>query len=141
MALGNGTRFVRHDGGEPGVLVDIAHIAVELGSFSLSRDTQENTYYSSESAYKSFAGGARDAGESTIKLEFDRVEGYHLLMLEDFNSDELSVYGFQWPDVEKTQVTCKGIVTGFEVTHAVAEKIFANCTIKWSGEPSWENWV
>lgn len=142
MSLGNGTKFIRRDGVAPGTFVDIAHIAVELGGLSLSRETKEDTYYSTpQDSYKSFYGGIRDAGESNIKMEFDRTEQYHLLLLNDFNSDDLGRYGFQWPDADKTQMTCDGVVTGFEVTHAVGEKIYANCKIKWSGEPSWEHWV
>lgn len=142
MSLGNGTRFIRRASTSPDVYVDIAHIAVELGSLSLSRETKESTYYSSaQESYKSFYGGIRDAGESSIKMEFDRTEQYHLLLLDDFNNDNPGRYGFQWPDADKTQMSCEGIVTGFEITHAVGEKIFANCKIKWSGEPDWEHWT
>lgn len=138
MSLGNGTRFLRDNGTE---LRDIADIAVELGSLSLSRETKESTYYSSEQGdYKSFYGGIRDAGESNIKMEFDRTEQYHLLLRADFESDELVKYGFEWPDAEKTRMTCMGVLTGFEVTHALGEKIYANCKIKWSGAPEWSNW-
>jgi len=139
MSFGNGTRFLRR-GGDPASMVDIGATAVELGSFSLSRETKSGNKYSDGTGWKKKEGGMRDAGDTSIKVEMDRSEGYHLDLLADFNSDDNGRYGFQWPDAAKTEVECDGLVTGFEITHETEEKLYVNVTVAWSGKPEWGNW-
>lgn len=141
MSLGNGTRFMRLNDDATPVLEDIAGIAVELGNFSMSRDTAEDTKYSNESSFKEYYGVLRDAGESNIKLEFDRAEAHHTKLLADFNSDNVRQFGFQWPDTAKTQVLCNGLITSYEVSHGTGEKLYVNAVIKWSGAPAWGVYV
>jgi len=141
MPLANGTTLIRANDDEIPVLQSIAQAAVELGSFALSRDTSELSYFDSKEAYKEHRGGLRDAGESTIKIEFDRGDRHHEKMLADFNSDDATrVYGFRWTDSGKTEMTSKAIVTSFEITHESGEWVYATATIKWSGAPTWGVW-
>lgn len=139
--FGNGTKFKRLDSelATP-AMVDIGQAIVELGGFSLSRETKSGNKYSDGTSWKKLESGMRSAGETTIKVEFDRAEGYHASLLADFNSDDAGRYGFDWPDAAKTAVECDGLVTGFEVTHETEDKLYANVTIAWSGEPAWGNW-
>jgi len=141
MPLGNGTTLVRENDDPTPALESIAGAAVELGGFTLTKDTTEALFFDNEDGYKEHRGGMRDAGESNIKIEFDRGEKHHGKMLLDFNSDSTRQYGFKWPDSGKTQMLCDGIVTSFEITHESGDRIYANATIKWSGAPVWGVYV
>ncbi|MAY42385.1 MULTISPECIES: phage tail tube protein [unclassified Neptuniibacter] len=141
MSFGNGTRFVRGDDSDPQVMVDIGGAIVELGSFAPSKEVRDDNRYSDDTNWKKKTGGMRDGGQSTFKMEFDRSEGYHTDLQADFNSDDPRKFGFNWPDAAKTQVESDAIVSGFEITHEVGEKIYANVTLDWSGEPVWGNWT
>jgi len=142
MPLSNGTTMVRADDTNPTpVLESIAMAAIELGSLTLTRDVEEASFYDNQEGYKEHRGGMRDAGESSIKIEFDRDEKHHTKLLTDFNSDVVRQYGFKWPDSGKTQFLCDGIVTSFEITHEAGSRIYANATIKWSGAPVWGVYV
>lgn len=140
MSFGNGTKFLMRMG-DPAAMVDIGEAVNELGGFSLSRDTKSGNKYSDNTGWKKVEGGMRDAGETTVKIEMDRADGYHLKLLADFNSDDLGRYGYQWPDAAKTEVECDGLVTSFEITHETEEKVFVSANIKWSGAPEWGNWT
>jgi len=140
MSLGNGTRFVRLNDDPTPALVDIAGAAIELGSFKIQREINDDTKFSNDSGYKDVAGGLLSVDPTTIKLEFDRAEAYHLDLMADLNSGVPRQFGLQWPDAAKTQMLCQGIVSEMEFLYESGSKLYYNVTVAWSGEPAWGNW-
>ena len=138
MSFGNGTKFFFP---VDETLTDIGNAIVELGELAMSRDTTDDNRYSDNTEYKKYAGGMKDAGSVTIKLELDRQEGYDVLLRNAFNSPNTQQAGFDWPNVAKTSFRCETLVTGYKVTHAIGEKLYCSVDLQFSGEPEWGNWT
>lgn len=129
---GFGATLARHNGTS---FQDIGGV-MEMPSPSLSRDTQDATTFDSAGGYREFeASGLIDAGEASFVLVWDPADTEHDDLLGDIDSSTSGQFKITW--VDNSSFTCSGFVTGFEVGTPLEDKVTANVTIKWTGQPTW----
>ena len=129
---GMGTTFGRHDGT---AFATVARI-LEIGDVSLSRDASDTTTFDSTGGYRQFeASGLRDAGETQLTLVWDPADTEHAALRGDFDSATAEQYQITWPD--GSSYTCDGLVTAYGVSTPLEDRVTAQVTVKWTGQPVW----
>jgi predicted secreted protein len=114
----------------PGTYTAIANVS-GLSGPGLSRETLDVTAHDSPDAYREFLGGLRDPGEISADLNYDPAA--HDTLIEDLDDDDPSNYRITWPD--GTTWTFPAIMTGFEPSAPIDDKLAASVTWKVSGKP------
>ena len=117
---------------------DIAEIT-SISPPSLSKDTIETTTHNSVDRYKEFISGLRDAGEVSLDINYDPADATHNLLtglLGEYEKDAPSNYKIIFPDSGTTTWSFAGILTSFEASAPIDDKLTASITIKISGKPT-----
>ena len=120
------------------IFTDIAEIT-SISPPSLSKDTIETTSHDSVDRYKEFISGLRDAGEVSLDINYDPADATHGLLtglLGEYEKDAPSNYKIIFPDASTTTWSFAGILTSFETSAPIDDKLTASVTIKISGKPT-----
>ncbi|MGW4030745.1 phage tail tube protein [Streptomyces sp. NPDC004838] len=127
-----GVAFARGDGAVPEVFTAIAHVT-NVGGPGLSRNTIDVTTHQSPDAWMEFIGGLKDGGEVSLDINYDPAD--HDQLIADFDDKDPRSYRLVFPDPAQTTWTLKSVMTGFEPSAPVDDKLSAALTFKVSGKP------
>jgi len=114
----------------------------EVNSLSgpgLSLDPIEITHHESPDAWKEFVGGLLDAGEIPLDVNFIPTATTHTAnasgsLLYTMISRAAAAFTLTWPD--STAWSFDALVTAFEPSAPVDDKLGASVTLKLTGAPS-----
>lgn len=122
-------------GVEPGVKVGSL---TEVGGMELSAETIDVTTLDSDSGYKEFIAGFKDAGEVSVSgfLDISGASNGQKKMYDAFESGEVEDFIIEFPAALKTKWSFKGIVTGFTTSASLEDPVSFEGTIKVSGKPT-----
>jgi predicted secreted protein len=137
---GFGTILAR-EGNTPGTFVALANVSGISGP-GLSRETIDVTAHDSPNAYRQFIGGLKDGGEISFDINYDPLS--HDVLVADL---ELTVSGgaknwkITWPKSTGQTVagntwTFAAVMTAFEASAPIDDKLSASITLKISGKPT-----
>lgn len=130
---GKGVQLKRGDGTEPEVFTAIANIT-NLQGPGLSRNTIDVTAHDSPSKYMEFIGGLIDAGEVSVDVNYNPA--VHDTLVNDLEDDDPRNYQIVFPDPAATTWGIAAVMTGFEPSAPVDDKLAATLTLKVSGKPT-----
>ena len=116
----------------------------EVNSFGgpgLTLDPIEITHHESTDAWKEYVGGLLDGGEVTLDVNFLPTEQTHTgdtagSLLYCLTTRVVRNFELTWPDTSSTTWAFAALVTAFEVSAPVDDKLGASVTLKLSGAPS-----
>lgn len=139
--IGHGTQLKRGDGGDPEIFTKIAEV-LSIAGPSLSRDSVEVTTMDSPDQYREFIAGLKDGGEVTFDVVYDPVDptiepGDGLLSEFDLPSGAAATnYQLVFSDPGQTTWLFPAILTGFETSEPIDDKVMASVTLKVAGKPT-----
>ncbi|WP_046501620.1 phage tail tube protein [Streptomyces odonnellii] len=130
---GYGVQLKRGDGADPEVFTAIANITNLTGP-GLSRNTIDVTAHDSPDRYMEFIGGLIDGGDVSVDVNYNPA--VHDSLVADLEDDDPRNYQIVFPDPAATTWTVPGIMTGFEPSAPVDDKLSASLTFKVAGKPT-----
>jgi predicted secreted protein len=103
------------------------------------RDAIEATHTESPEGWREFIPGLKNAGEVKLEMNFVAASDSDSLIRSTFDSDDLTRARilFRSPDSPTEAITMDVIVTNYEVSGPIADKMVASVTLKISGKPVW----
>lgn len=106
---------------------------------SLQRDTHDATHMESPEAWREFIPGLKNAGEVKLELNFVPASATDQRIRDTFDTDVVPQWRivFSVPTSPNEAITFSAIVTNYEVTGPVADKMTASLTMKISGKAIW----
>ena len=119
---------------------DVAELTSISGP-SESMDPIDLTSHDSLYAFKEFVAGLRDGGEISIEGNFIKTNADgQITMHTDFQAGTAKTWIIKHPTwdegvTEYPQITASGLVTAFELTYPMDNKIGFTATIKVTGKP------
>lgn len=128
-----GTEFRRGDGAGPEVFTAIASVT-NISGPGLSRDTIDVTAHDSPNRYREFVGSLVDPGDVSLDLNYD--PDVHDVLVADLEDDEPRNYKIVFPAPITATWSFAGVMSGFEQTAPIDDKLTATITIKVSGKPT-----
>lgn len=128
-----GTQLKRGDGGGPEVFTAIANVTNFSGP-GLSREPHDMTAHDSPDGWMEFAGGLKDGGEVSVDINYD--PSVHNTLIADFADSTPRNYQMVFPDTPPSTWAFKALLSGFEPTAPVDDKLAASVTFKVSGKPT-----
>lgn len=135
--IGFGTLFKFGDGASPEVFTTVAEVT-NIDGPGLSRAIPEATHMESPNGYREYIGGLKDGEEVTLECNFlpgnatqDPDDG----ILSLFESGIRTNFQIVWPFSPTVTWQFAGVVTGFQPTTPVDDKITISVTIKVTGQP------
>lgn len=112
----------------------------DIGGPGLSRDTIEVTHHQSPNRWKEFIKSLKDGGEVTFSINYKPTDTTHNVaagVLGDFANDTtVDTWSLVFPDSGATTWSFPGILTNFEPTEPIDDRLSADITIKVSGQPT-----
>lgn len=134
-SIGHGTKIYRHAGGVPaGARTTVGRVR-DVTPPPLSRDAVETTDMESPERWEEFIGGIKRSGELSFDMTFDPGSDETPLFMSDLNTDTRGYYTVVFPDASEWGFYA--LMTGFEPTDPVADKMAATITYKLTGKPGW----
>jgi len=128
-----GTQFLRGNGAEPEVFTALANVN-NISGPAFTRAVIDVTAHDSPDAWMESVGGLKDGGEITIDLNYDPAA--HDSLIADLSDTDPRSYRVVFPDTDATSWTFPAILTGFEVTAPIDDKLTASLTYKVAGKPT-----
>lgn len=125
-----GTILAR-EGATPGTYVAIANVS-NISGPGLSRETIDVSAHDSPNGYRQFVGGLKDPGEITFDVNYK--PSAHDMLVADLDDTTATNYRITWPD--GSTWTFPAIITGFEPSAPIDDKLAASITLKVSGKPT-----
>lgn len=133
--IGHGTEFHRSDDGtSTGTFAKVGRIR-DVTPPSLSRDAVETTDMESTDRWREYIGGLKDGGEVSFEITFDPGSTETTTFMGDLNDDDAGYYKLIFPDTSEWGFA--GLLTGFEPSTPIGDKMMANVTFKLTGKPGW----
>lgn len=129
-----GTQFMRGDGATPTEVFSALANVSNISGPGLTRNVIDVTAHDSPDAWMESVGGLKDGGEVTIDLNYDPAA--HDSLIADLSDEDPRNYKVVFPDSGATSWTFPGILTGFEVTAPIDDKLSASLTYKVAGKPT-----
>lgn len=106
----------------------------------LSADTIDVTSHDSTTGYRQFLQGLKDGGEVTLDINYDPTGATHKNtsggLLYEFEQGTQNNYALVFSDSSTTVWVLPAIVTGFEPSAPMDNKLSASVTLKISGKPT-----
>lgn len=133
-----GTLLKIGDGGVPENFSPIAEV-VNIGGPSLSLDAIDVTNQSSTNGWKESIGGLLDGGEVTFDINYIPTDTTHDAtsgLLSAMQNRTVKNFQLVFPDSGNTTWSFAALVTGFEPSADVSDKLAASVTLKITGEPT-----
>lgn len=102
---------------------------------SFSKDTIETTHHASASGIRTFVGGLVDTGEASLEVNYGVADTQHVFLRDAAlaANDAPTNFKITYSDSASTTETFAAIVTGFEVSSPMDDRITATITLKVSG--------
>lgn len=133
-AIGHGSAFKRSsDGTSGGTMTAVAQVNSISGP-GLARDTIDVTDMDSTERWREFVGGLKDGGEVSLDVSFDPDHADVTNWLADINTDTAGYYQIVFPDT--TSWGFSALMTGFEPSDPMEDKMTATVTYKITGKPA-----
>lgn len=135
---GFGTLLKIGDGGGPETFTAVAEVT-NVGGPSLTRDSHEASHMESPGAWDEHVPGLKRGGEVSLDLNFlpaDATQNAGTGLLADLESGVLRNFELVFPDVGATTWSFSALVTAFEPTAPVDDRLTASVTLKVSGQPT-----
>lgn len=127
---GFGTSLARGNGADPEVFAVIAGVT-NISGPGISREVLDVTGHDSPDAYREFLGGLKDPGE--VSADINYRPAVHDQFVDDLDDEEPRNYKLVFPD--GTEWAFPAILTNFEPTAPMDDKLTASITWKVSGKP------
>ncbi len=116
--------------------VEVAEVTTVSGP-GLTRETIDASHMQSPAMWREFIKGMKDAGELSFDVNMIPGNASQWGLISDFYDDvALANFDLVFPDARGTVWSFRGIVTSYEPTNAIDDKLAASVTIKLSGVPS-----
>jgi predicted secreted protein len=134
-----GTLLKIGDGGSPSESFTSIAQVTSIGGPSLGLDPIEVTHHASTGGWEEFVGGILRSGEVTLDINYDPVEGTHDAstgLIAEMVAKTVRNFQLVFPDAGSTTWTFGALVTAFEPSAPVADKLAASVTLKLSGQPT-----
>ena len=136
---GFGTRLQMGDGGGPEVFTDVAEV-VEVNPPGLTSDTIDVTHHLSPLAFREFIASLSSAGTISITVNYipsnpthDATTGLHAAAISKVRKNWKIILPFAGTP---NTFSFAGIVTQFNVTSPLADRVTAAVVITVSGRPT-----
>lgn len=102
---------------------------------SVSKDTIDTTHHGTSNGQRTFLGGLVDAGEATVEVNYDITDTGHVYLRGKAltANDSPTGFRFTYSDGASTVETFEAIVTGFEASTPIDDRVTASITLKLSG--------
>lgn len=133
-----GTLLKMGDGGTSESFTTIAEVS-DIKGPKLSLDAIDVTNHSSTEAWREFVGGLLDAGEVSLSINFMPTETTHdpstgiISKLTDRGKHNFQMV---FPDDDATTWSFTALVTAFESSEPIDDKLAADITLKITGKPT-----
>lgn len=132
-AIGHGSTFHRSsDATSGGSFATIGEV-LSITPPALSRDAVDVTHMESTERWREFIGGLKDGGEVSVELNFDPGDATTTSLLADLNANTAGYYKITFPDA--TAWGFAALLTGFESSDPLDDKMTATVTFKLTGKP------
>lgn len=128
---GFGTTLAKGDGAATEVFSPIANVT-SITAPGLARDTVETTAHDSPDQYREFLGGLKDPGEVSADVNYD--PSAHDSFVDDLDTTDPINYQITFPD--GTIWEFGALLTGFEASAPMDDKLGASLTWKVTGKPT-----
>lgn len=139
--IGYGTLLERRTsaaGASPEVWQLIAE-RVTIGGPTMSRDAPDVTHMDSPNGWREFVPGLKDGGEVSLEGNFvptDATQNAQTGLLSEFSNDVRGHWRMTFPTSPEVVWEFDAIMTGFEPSMPVDDKMSFSSTLKVSGEPT-----
>jgi len=133
-----GTLLKIGDGGDPETFTTIAEVSSISGP-GLSLDTIDVTHHSSTAGWREFVGGLLDAGEVSFDINYTPTDATHDAstgLIKDMVDRTVRNFQLVFPDTGNTTWSFSALVTGFEPSEPIDDKLAASVTLKLTGQPT-----
>jgi predicted secreted protein len=132
--IGYGTPFyIKDTSASPDVFVVVGEVT-SITPPNFTRDTVDVTHTESNNGWREFIPGLKDAGETKIEGNYVFSSNTDDLILAQFNTTTLTQCKIQYNGNSSQTATFSGIVTGYEKTAPVDDKMGFTLTVKVTGE-------
>ena len=132
---GFGSLLKRGDGAVAEAFTAIAE-CTNISGPALTQETAEVTHHESPGGFGEHIGTILRAGEVTLDLNFIPTSVTQKALRSDLVAKTLRNLQLVFPDPGNTTWSFSALVTSFEVTEPVDDKLGASCTLMISGEPT-----
>ena len=133
-----GTLLKIGDGGSPESFTTVAEVS-SIGGPTLSLDPIDVTSHDSTGGWRQFVGGLLDGGEVSLEINYDPVGATHDAstgLIADMVARTLRNFQLVFPDTGNTTWTFAALITAFEPSEPIDDKLSASVTLKVSGQPT-----
>ena len=133
-----GTLLKIGDGGSPESFTTVAEVS-SIGGPTLSLDPIDVTSHDSTGGWRQFVGGLLDGGEVSLEINYDPVGATHDAstgLIADMVARTLRNFQLVFPDTGSTTWTFAALITAFEPSEPIDDKLAASVTLKVSGQPT-----
>ena len=133
-----GTLLKIGDGAASESFTTIAEVS-NIGGPGLGLDPIDITNHSSTGGWKEFVGGLLDGGEVSLDINYDPTHATHDAstgLIKDMTDRTVRNFQLVFPDTSSTTWTFAALVTAFETSEPVDDKLAASVTLKVSGQPT-----
>lgn len=133
-----GTLLKKGDGGDPETFTTIAEVG-NLSPPQLGLDAVEATSHDSTNGWREFIGALLEAGEVTFDLNFIPTHATHDAstgLIADMVNRTKRNFQLVFPDVSNTIWAFTALVTNFNPSAPVDNKLSASVTLKVTGQPT-----
>lgn len=131
--IGHGTKIYRTaDRTSAGTRISVGRVR-DVTPPNVSRDVVETTDMESPDKWEEYIGGIRRSGEVSFDITFDPGSTETTAFLTDLASDAPGYYIIVFPD--NTEWGFAALITGFDPTSPVADRMNASVTFKLTGKP------
>ena len=136
--IGYGIEIEMGDAATPEVFTALAEVLGMSGP-GITMEAVDSTHAQSTNAWKTAIAGLLDAGEVTLDLAFLPADGTQddtTGLLSKMIGRAAANFKVTWPDTASTEWSFPALVTGFEPTAPIEDRMTASVTLKISGEPT-----
>ncbi len=134
-----GTLLKIGDGGTPTeVFTTVAEVS-NIGGPSLTLDAIEITHHSSPDGWREYIGGLLEGGEVSLDVNFNPTGATHSYtsgLIKDMVNRTVRNFQLVFPNVGATTWTFAALVTSFEPSEPIDDKLSASITLKVTGKPT-----
>ncbi len=133
-----GTLLKIGDGGDPETFTTIAEVS-NISGPGLSLDTIDVTHHSSTAGWREFVGGLLDAGEVSFDINYLPTDATHDAstgLIKDMTDRTVRNFQLVFPDASNTTWSFSALVTGFEPSEPIDDKLAASVSLKLTGQPT-----
>jgi len=133
-----GTLLKMGDGGTSESFTTIAEVS-DIKGPKLSLDPIDVTNHSSAEAWREFVGGLLDAGEVSLSINFmpaDATHDYSTGIISKLTDRGKHNFQMVFPDDGNTTWSFTALVTAFESSEPIDDKLAADVTLKITGKPT-----